>query len=89
MLPEDERRLERERSIFLATPEPDYSRLRQSIRAEKAVVDAQDVSANRLHSIARAGYITAVKERRIEPYPGGFPPAPGYRSQNRDDGFER
>lgn len=89
MLPEDQRRIDRERAIFLATRGADYSRLKQSIRAEKAAADANDASASRKWQEEYAGYITAVRERRIEPYPGGFRPAPGRRSHGRDDGFER
>lgn len=64
MLPEDEKRLQRERDIYLATRGPDYSRLVKEIRNSKA----------RHAKGAQAAAEARARERRVTPKGSYTPP---------------
>ena len=64
MLPEDERRLQRERDIYLATRGPDYSKLEKEIRNNKS----------RHAKGAQAAAEARARERRVTPKGSYTPP---------------
>lgn len=74
MLPEDERRLQRERDIASATAGPSSSLYNEDTRSSKAYGSKREAISNDHYQSERAGYYLAVREGRIPPVMGHVPP---------------